>query len=767
LIKGIILGVLLTLAGLTILVFSLIGGSFVGGYFGVILILLVVVPAGMLIIHRYAMHMPAYVTGSYNLVASILLWVILMAATMNTPEGLILDHGAVITFLWSVRIIATCLVLINLTVLISLSFPQFNKYLHKNAEYFGTPVLFPILAALGSGIMIVSDGFRANVNEPAIWIFSSMVFPALGIAAIAAIPRAIMKWTENKGFREFTSSGRGGSARWAGPETLNKVKWAFKKEHFTWHRKNEEKNGTILLGETLPQDTTEPHYVAITDDAHMVTIGMTGAGKSTAALFNNLPIYKGDILAVDPKGELAEYAAAQRNNWLSNSVFVLDPFGVVDIHPSYKAAYNPLADIDIHSDNAMRFLRGITEACVIHEGEKNIHFTETAENFIQGLIAHILSTRPEHQQNLPYVYDMLIGMEKIVETPSANGSDHFEDLLEEMSKNRVCGGIAVQGADFVRKLGNDAYGALLSTTIRSLKWIGDPPMRRQLAPAAEDRKLSLRHLGNAPVKQSVFIVLPFDYLPVQSQGRWLRLLINFGLSCVQILPEPPKPQVLFIVDEFYSLGHFKKIENSIVQLRSAGVKLWIFIQNIGQLKEHYKDNWEGFTGSANTQVLAVQDSTTAEWVSNQVGDNRNGGALITPSEVIDRVRKERRRQIVLPVNGFPMQLANVFYEDFVPEKYRAPANSKAHWYAGENKRLKKIDPAHAPTSQTATSTRPKPKLNDEIEQLVEEWGYEGNDVPVKLTELSTRYAERKKLFPSSMHKVLDEQYTLLKSVFFS
>jgi type IV secretion system protein VirD4 len=77
----------------------------------------------------------------------------------------------------------------------------------------------------------------------------------------------------------------------------------------------------IFLGEVNGQ------LVGIDDDRHMITVAGSRAGKGVSALVPNLLTYRGSVLAIDPKGELACITAEHRAKGLGQKVHVLDPFG--------------------------------------------------------------------------------------------------------------------------------------------------------------------------------------------------------------------------------------------------------------------------------------------------------------------------------------------------------------------------------------------------------------------------------------------------------
>ena len=79
--------------------------------------------------------------------------------------------------------------------------------------------------------------------------------------------------------------------------------------------------------------------------------------------------------------------------------------------------------------------------------------------------------------------------------------------------------------------------------------------------------------------------------------------------------------VLFVLDEFHVLGHMSEIERAAGLMAGYGVKLWVILQDLGQLKQHYKEGWETFIGNAGV-ILAFgnTDHTTLDYLSKKLGN---------------------------------------------------------------------------------------------------------------------------------------------------
>ena len=76
--------------------------------------------------------------------------------------------------------------------------------------------------------------------------------------------------------------------------------------------------GKILIG------AFGDKLIGIEDNRHVMTVAGSRSGKSVT-LIGNLLYYRGSVLAIDPKAELANITA-ERRAALGQKVIVLDPF---------------------------------------------------------------------------------------------------------------------------------------------------------------------------------------------------------------------------------------------------------------------------------------------------------------------------------------------------------------------------------------------------------------------------------------------------------
>lgn len=123
-------------------------------------------------------------------------------------------------------------------------------------------------------------------------------------------------------------------------------------------------------------------------------------------------------------------------------------------------------------------------------------------------------------------------------------------------------------------------------------------------------------------RATVFLVLPPERLG--THARWLRLLVAQALHALarsrsgggRLGPDP----ILFLLDEFATLGRLEPLAQAYGLMAGYGVQLWAILQDLHQLKALYGERHGTFLANAAvTQVFNVADVDTAQWVSRTLG----------------------------------------------------------------------------------------------------------------------------------------------------
>ena len=348
-----------------------------------------------------------------------------------------------------------------------------------------------------------------------------------------------------------------------------------------------------------------------TGDGHIKTIGPNGSGKTRNLLLPNLcDLPNWSILVIDPKAELAVSTAKYRKD-AGSEIVTFDPYGVIEScypglvkeQPYLKSiGFNPIAMLDPESDDFPDNAKLIAEA-LIKVDERDPHWGLAAQTLVTGLAMGLRMRDPSNS---------LADLRKALgQSPEVLGN-YIHDLIVEKGEKEPA--IATKLSRF-EKITPESRELLsiLSNAVTQTDWLDSKPICRALSGGAYDFSI----MKQRPV--TIFLVLPPSRLVTHS--TWLRLMITSVLTpLIRTKTQDKDVPVLFMLDEFAALGHLEVIERTMPIMRGFGIKLWMILQDISQLKNCYKTLWESFIANAGvTQSFAPNDMTTREYLAKYSG----------------------------------------------------------------------------------------------------------------------------------------------------
>ncbi len=382
--------------------------------------------------------------------------------------------------------------------------------------------------------------------------------------------------------------------------------------------------GALLLGRR------QDRLIGWNDDRHILTVAGSRAGKGVSLIVPNLIWYEGSALVIDPKGENAAITAGRRGNGtkkggpgLGQDVFVLDPFGVSG-RPS--ASFNPLAELDLRDKDVIEDAGMFAEALIEHPTQGEKHWTESAQALLRALILLTLADPKPSRRNLVTVRRLLMLTDRRIddriyeekfkhppslEVPEMTRQEALFALLRDQKGKRhgdICLGVASQ----FEAMADRELGSVLSTARTQTQWLDDRRVKNVLCRSA------FRMADLKRKKTTIYLCLPA--MRMGTHARWLRLMILLALTVMERTKGKPPVPVLFVLDEFPVLGFMKAVETAAGLMAGFGVKLWTIVQNVGQLKQHYKESWETFFANAGVITgFGVIDQESQNALSKKLG----------------------------------------------------------------------------------------------------------------------------------------------------
>ncbi len=415
---------------------------------------------------------------------------------------------------------------------------------------------------------------------------------ATAVAIVAGVVFAII------GFRPKLSDH--GSARWASEDDLRRAKLLARMP----------KDGTGMPGPIygkLSAPKWRKPFLSSGTPPHSLIAAPSNSGKTVGIAIPTLLTYPGSIVCLDMKGELFE-KTSRRRKALGDRVFRFSPYD-----PEGRThRFNPL-DIVANAPANRKYAeaRRLATSLIIAKGKSAESFLEGSRDlFTAGVlfaVEHAAASETRSAASLADVYDLM--------TPAGSENDHFRRLAEAVANPEA-------KRNFQKMAGRDAKTLSAYTSVLSdggLNLWADPAVRA--ATAVSDFRLDDLRSDPATIYLNV---TPNDIEPLSSL---IRLLFQQAVAITQ-QTEPVEGKddftVLFLLDEFGSLGRMSVLRQAITTLRGFGGRMMIIVQSISDLADPDKYGREGanvFMANCGIQVfMAPNDGETPEYVSKSIGD---------------------------------------------------------------------------------------------------------------------------------------------------
>lgn len=423
------------------------------------------------------------------------------------------------------------------------------------------------------------------------------------------------------------------------------------------------------------------------DDRHLITIAGTRGGKTSRVLKANLYTLGQSMIVLDPKGELATDTAKHRAEVLGHRVYILDPYGEAKNSGLPATSWDPLSEIDPASDEAIDDARKLADAiCVATGKETDPHWIESARSVIAGIVLYVLTFPPSEKPSLASVREVLMLTHPRVKAAAKLAGEDENDgkaLTKALFKLLQCsdefdGQIA--GAGYALEgMGEEERDSVISNARTHSRFLDSKPMKASLS----GRPFRLADLKHERI--TLYLCLPSRHMA--EQFRWMRVIVALALAAFERDKAQPKHgPILFLLEEFPTLGHMADMQKAASLLAGYGIRLWFVVQSIQQLKDHYGDGWETFIDNCGTiQAFNLNSNSVLSYLSQRLGsttfwqtgksdrslDMRRAGnsgesqsqhttALVEPAELAYLIRRRTEdndenpgNQLIIPSDGPP------------------------------------------------------------------------------------------------------------------
>jgi type IV secretion system protein VirD4 len=365
----------------------------------------------------------------------------------------------------------------------------------------------------------------------------------------------------------------------------------------------------LLLGRPVFGASRESVYgkLLFRRPGHMLSFAQSGSGKGVSLIIPNLLSYRGSMLVIDPKGENAWTTAKWRRDGLEQRVYIVDPWGEVNKSYGSKAGeqetiarLNPLSSLDPTAADYVDDVTYFADALVVPNPRTNDpHWDASAKDLIAGLIAYVMEKEIIADKTLKTVRELLV--------------------LPDEDLGAICAKAVELGSESVAasKLGRFAkdskeVSGVFSSARTHTSFLDSKVLAQNMARS----DFSFEELATG--RATIYLVLPAQRL--RDYGRWLRLMVSMAIKAVAHIRASREMPVLFLLDEFGTVGRLDVVENAYGLMRGFGIAVWAFLQDLNQLSAAYPESLETFiANSTAVTCYGGMDQTTLEKISKMLG----------------------------------------------------------------------------------------------------------------------------------------------------
>lgn len=329
------------------------------------------------------------------------------------------------------------------------------------------------------------------------------------------------------------------------------------------------------------------------DEGHILVLGPSGTGKTSALLIPTLRSWQGTALVVDISGDISA-------NVNTPNKIVFDPTSENCIPYDVFASINEVTD-DTERQERLEQLAYLLLPDKANDSEAGIFFTKNGRKMIvAALICY---------------YGMDWGFVEICEF--FLGHD-WRSLLNDIAKQQnpianmfisSFAGASEQNTAGCKQAADDAL-KLFATNDKiknALRKV--PSYEKAISPATLETS-------------SVYIYIPDEKLKIY--GDLLRIITAQSMEYFSSRPPENKQTILFCLDEFASFGKLQIVE-SLRKLRKRRIRILVLTQSLADLDMIYgKDERKAMLGNFKfTVLLGCKDTETQEYFSKMIGEKRS------------------------------------------------------------------------------------------------------------------------------------------------
>jgi len=475
-----------------------------------------------------------------------------------------------------------------------LGYPWFMVNGHYPVYY---PFLMFPLIIRGIG---TADQFLGKV------IFDSTMILVIGIFT-GVMLYFILSWTRAAMSRRQNIHG---TARWAAVKDIKAIGLFEEAGVVIGQQENAKVDYAMIHGSVKLSLRKPSRILRHSGQTSTIMFAPTRSGKGVSSVIPTCLDYPHSLITIDPKGENFNMTAGWRRKF--SHVLRLSPVS----HDTLQ--FNILDELS--EDSAYRDASMIADILTSPADGKadgsSKHWTDTAKDLITGTILHVKFS--------DYADKSLYGVLAFL-SQAGKGSDEedrglalLDNMINAYHSSPDIHEIVCNVAQRNKARPHEERGSVFSTAVTSLQVFEDPLVRN--CSSSSDFSLNDFKVSEHPL--SLYITVPFPDLDRLSS--FIRIIVTFILRKfsqdeVQFGEQKLKHPILFLIDEFPTLGTFTALETMMGILAGYGITFYLICQSPSQIYRLYGEHTTIFDHCKFIITYAMSDHKGAEMFSKMTG----------------------------------------------------------------------------------------------------------------------------------------------------
>ena len=400
----------------------------------------------------------------------------------------------------------------------------------------------------------------------------------------------------------------------------------------------------------------------------LFSIGGPGTGKTECQVLPNLLSYAGSAVVLDVKGELWEKTAAYRARHFG-PVYRFAP-----TDPAGRShRYNPFDFIGTDPEKAATDCEVFSFQVVTPTpGHHDPYWENRGRDFLWAM-AMIVALRSKGRNRAMATLMRLLSVPLDVKAAApdyvGSATDNLVKGLGEMAVTYRIPALAEHANAIRGGLGSQRLESVADNARRFLNIFSRSATLRAAMSRSDWHPRQLRERPGT----TVYLCLPGDDLDTFAPIVRLILQQHANALLRDFTYRKGEPPVTFFLDEFPQLKRMESILRLLDTGRGAGVRLWLFAQYLGQIRQAYDKQADGLIGACRVRSFLSPDAEAAESLKPYLGTTRNlftgeKHPLAEPHELVGPAFADT----ILSLADGPYRLAKRFAFATMADRIRPP-----------------------------------------------------------------------------------------------